>query len=91
LSISAAADRIRAVHDDDRADKGANDESPVARALTRSEETKDAVSHPLSDDPVELIAERFRELSEPISIKLLDRRREGEATVVALTEVIGTT
>jgi DNA-binding transcriptional ArsR family regulator len=50
-----------------------------------------AVSHPLPDDLVELIAERFRALSEPTRIKLLDRLREGEATVLELTELIGTT
>jgi DNA-binding transcriptional ArsR family regulator len=50
-----------------------------------------AVSHPVSDDLVELIAERFRALSEPIRIKLLDQLREGEATVLELTERIGTT
>jgi DNA-binding transcriptional ArsR family regulator len=49
------------------------------------------VSHPLPTDLVELIAERFRALSEPTRIKLLDRLREGEATVLELTEVIGTT
>jgi DNA-binding transcriptional ArsR family regulator len=49
------------------------------------------VSHPLPDDLVELIAERFRALSEPTRIKLLDRLREGEATVLELTEQIGTT
>ena len=49
------------------------------------------VKHPLPDDLVELIAERFRALSEPTRIKLLDRLREGEATVLELTELIGTT
>jgi DNA-binding transcriptional ArsR family regulator len=49
------------------------------------------VSHPLPDDLVELIARRFRALSEPTRIKLLDRLREGEATVLELTESIGTT
>jgi DNA-binding transcriptional ArsR family regulator len=49
------------------------------------------VRHPLPDDLVELIAERFRALSEPTRIKLLDRLREGEATVFELTELIGTT
>jgi DNA-binding transcriptional ArsR family regulator len=49
------------------------------------------VSHPLPDDLVELIAERFRALSEPTRIKLLDRLREGDATVLELTEQIGTT
>jgi DNA-binding transcriptional ArsR family regulator len=49
------------------------------------------VEHPLPDDLVELIAERFRALAEPTRIKLLDRLREGEATVQELTEVIGST
>lgn len=49
------------------------------------------LSHPLPDDLVALIAERFRALSEPTRIKLLDRLREGEATVLDLTEAIGTT
>jgi len=50
-----------------------------------------AVSHPLPDDLVELIAERFRALSDPTRIKLLDRLREGEASVLELSELIGTT
>ena len=50
-----------------------------------------AISHPLPNDLVELIAERFRALSEPTRIKLLDRLREGDATVLELTELIGTT
>jgi DNA-binding transcriptional ArsR family regulator len=50
-----------------------------------------AVPHPLPDDLIELIAERFRALSEPTRIKLLDRLRDGEATVVELTELTGTT
>jgi DNA-binding transcriptional ArsR family regulator len=50
-----------------------------------------AVSHPLPDELVDLIAERFRALSEPTRIKLLDRLRDGEATVLELTDLIGTT
>ena len=49
------------------------------------------VSHPLPADLVDLIAERFRALSEPTRIRLLDRLREGEASVLELTEAIGTT
>jgi DNA-binding transcriptional ArsR family regulator len=45
--------------------------------------------HPLPDDLVELIARRFRVLGEPMRIKLLDRLREGEATVNELTEALG--
>jgi DNA-binding transcriptional ArsR family regulator len=40
---------------------------------------------------VDLIAARFRVLGDPTRIKLLDRLREGEATVVELTDAIGTT
>jgi ArsR family transcriptional regulator len=50
-----------------------------------------AVAHPLPDDLVELIAERFRALAEPTRIKLLDRLRDGEASVLELTELVGTT
>lgn len=49
-----------------------------------------AVTHPLPDDLVELIADRFRALAEPTRIKLLDRLREGEATVLELTGLVGT-
>jgi DNA-binding transcriptional ArsR family regulator len=38
---------------------------------------------------VELIAERFRILSEPMRIMLLDALREGEATVQELQEATG--
>lgn len=50
-----------------------------------------AIAHPLPDDLVELIADRFRALAEPTRIRLLDRLREGEATVLALTALVGTT
>jgi len=50
-----------------------------------------ATTHPLPDDLVELIAQRFRASSEPSRIKLLARLREGEATVLELTSAIGTT
>lgn len=49
------------------------------------------MNHPLPDDLVALLAERFRALGEPTRIKLLDRLREGEATVLELTEIVGTT
>lgn len=48
-------------------------------------------AYPLPDDLVELIAQRFRALSEPTRVKLLDHLRDGEATVVELTAAIGTT
>lgn len=47
--------------------------------------------HRLSDELVELIAERFRALGEPTRIKLLDTLRQGEATVIELTALVGTT
>ena len=46
--------------------------------------------HPLPTAMVELVARRFRALSEPTRIKLLDRLRGREATVLELTELIGT-
>ena len=45
--------------------------------------------HPLPDPLVELIARRFRVIGEPMRIRLLDRLREGEATVHELTEALG--
>jgi DNA-binding transcriptional ArsR family regulator len=49
------------------------------------------VTHPLPDDLVDMIAERFRVLSDPTRIKLLDRLRGGEVSVLELTEAVGTT
>ncbi len=45
--------------------------------------------HPVPNDLVELIARRFRVLGEPMRIKLLDRLREGEASVNELAEALG--
>jgi DNA-binding transcriptional ArsR family regulator len=45
--------------------------------------------HPLPDELVELIARRFRVIGEPMRIRLLDRLREGEATVNELSEALG--
>lgn len=64
---------------------------PADRPLAWRKGDGTAFSRPLPDDFVELIAERFRALSEPTRIKLLDRLREGEATVLELSEPIGTT
>ena len=44
--------------------------------------------HPLPDDLVELISRRFRVLGEPMRIRLLDRLREGDATVGELSEAL---
>jgi len=40
---------------------------------------------------VELVAQRFRVLGEPMRIKLLDRLREGDATVGELQDALGAT
>jgi DNA-binding transcriptional ArsR family regulator len=47
-----------------------------------------ALPHPLPDDLVELIARRFRVIGEPMRIRLLDRLRDGEATVGELSEAL---
>lgn len=44
---------------------------------------------PMPDPLVELIAQRFRVLGEPMRIRLLDRLRQGEASVNELTVVTG--
>ena len=46
-------------------------------------------SHELTDPLVELIAQRFRAMGEPLRIKLLDRLRSGEASVGDLTAALG--
>jgi DNA-binding transcriptional ArsR family regulator len=46
-------------------------------------------SHPLPDPLIELIAQRFRVLADPMRIKILDGLREGPATVKELTTATG--
>lgn len=48
-----------------------------------------AITHPLPEPLVELVAQRFRVLGEPMRIRLLDRLREGDATVGQLQEAVG--
>lgn len=55
----------------------------------RSTERSLSIPHPLSDPLVEVIAERFRVIGEPMRIKLLDQLRAGEASVGVLTESLG--
>jgi DNA-binding transcriptional ArsR family regulator len=50
-----------------------------------------ALPHPLPDEIVEVIARRFRVLSEPTRIKLLDQLHGGESSVQELCEQTGTT
>lgn len=47
------------------------------------------LTHPLPDPLVELVAQRFRVLGEPMRIRLLDYLREGEASVGELREALG--
>jgi DNA-binding transcriptional ArsR family regulator len=44
--------------------------------------------HPLPDDLAELIARRFRAIGEPMRVRLLDRLRDGEATVGQLSDAL---
>lgn len=48
-----------------------------------------SVSHPLPEPLIDLVAQRFRVLGEPMRIKLLDRLREGDATVGELQDALG--
>lgn len=47
------------------------------------------VPHPLPEPLVEVVAQRFRVLGEPMRIKLLDRLRDGDATVGELQQALG--
>ena len=51
--------------------------------------TTPLVPHPLPDLLADLIARRFKVLSEPMRIKLLDRLRDDAATVHELTDALG--
>ncbi|MGO9976296.1 MAG: ArsR/SmtB family transcription factor [Solirubrobacteraceae bacterium] len=46
-------------------------------------------SHPLPEPLVELVSQRFRVLGEPMRIRLLDRLRDGDATVGELQHSLG--
>ena len=48
-----------------------------------------ASPHPLPEPLIDLVAQRFRVLGEPMRIKLLDRLREGDATVSELQVALG--
>lgn len=50
--------------------------------------TIEPMPHPIPEPLLELIAKRFRVLAEPMRIRLLDRLREGEATVGELQEAL---
>jgi DNA-binding transcriptional ArsR family regulator len=48
-----------------------------------------AAPHPLPDPLVDLLAQRFRVLGEPMRIKLLDHLRDGAASVGELQAALG--
>jgi DNA-binding transcriptional ArsR family regulator len=48
-----------------------------------------AVPHPLPEALIEVVAQRFRVLGEPMRIKLLDRLYDGPASVAELQEALG--
>lgn len=49
------------------------------------------VPHPLPEALVELIAQRFRVIGEPMRIRLLDTLRDEPLTITELTERLGAT
>ena len=48
-----------------------------------------ALPHPVPEDLAELIARRFRALSEPLRVRILDLLRDQELSVTALAEGLG--
>ncbi len=48
-----------------------------------------SIPHPLPDALVELIAQRFRVVGEPMRIRLLDALRDGPLSINELTEALG--
>jgi DNA-binding transcriptional ArsR family regulator len=44
--------------------------------------------HPLPEPVVELVARRFRVIGEPMRIRILDRLRDGEASVLELADAL---
>ena len=48
-----------------------------------------SIAHPLPEALIELIAQRFRVIGEPMRIRLLDALRGGPLTINELTEALG--
>ena len=48
-----------------------------------------SIPHPLPEALVELIAQRFRVIGEPMRIRVLDALRDGPSTVNELTDALG--
>lgn len=53
--------------------------------------TSSQVPHPLPPVVVDIVANRFRALGEPMRIRILDLLRDGEMTVGELADALGTT
>jgi len=51
--------------------------------------TPAAIPHPLPEALVELIAQRFRIIGEPMRIRLLDALRDEPMTIAELTDALG--
>jgi DNA-binding transcriptional ArsR family regulator len=47
------------------------------------------IPHPLPEALVELVAQRFRVIGEPMRIRVLDALRDGPLTINELTEALG--
>jgi DNA-binding transcriptional ArsR family regulator len=58
-------------------------------AKSQPDPTAVPIPHPLPEPLIELVAQRFRVLGEPMRIKLLDTLRENDATVSELQEALG--
>jgi DNA-binding transcriptional ArsR family regulator len=57
--------------------------------MARSSTARARIPHPLPDTLIELIAQRFRVLGEPMRLKLLDQLRDGDASVGELQDALG--
>ena len=58
-------------------------------AADRKQHRGISTEHPLPEPLIELVAQHFRVLGEPMRIKLLDQLRDGDATVGELQEALG--
>jgi len=63
--------------------------STTVQLCYRGDVATTPVPDPLPEPLVELVAQRFRVLGEPMRIRLLDRLRGGSATVTELQEALG--
>jgi DNA-binding transcriptional ArsR family regulator len=50
-----------------------------------------SIPHPLPEALVEMIAQRFRVIGEPMRIRVLDALRDGPMTINELTDALGAT